>query len=215
MSKQIIYLGTNGTGKTFSALTIANEVAKHRPVIICHKGIEQKFDNIPYINIKDRKLTAKLKKGIFAVEPSEYAYRRDEIIRHEDPNKEDKTKEVSKNVFTYILENLYDALVIFDDSKNYIFRREIEEINRLLRNRRQRMLDFIFMFHSVDDVPSIFWNNSTDIIMFNVNSDIPSSITGDKRQMLNEMRRIVKQNINQNKHYASHFDMTTNQFVKY
>jgi len=215
LSQQIILIGTNGTGKTSIATEIMNRTAANgRPVFIVHAEKEEKYDPVPFVSIKNRQDAAKCKRGIFAIRPTDHEFHRVIKKKYEHSDKV-KEEEVPTNVFTYIEENVHNALIVFDDVRNYSGNQVQGFFKKMLVNRRQNRQDFLFMYHGTSDTPPGLWANATDFILLNTNDDIPPRINPTKKQLIQSLRAIVKENVVHNPFFGIHYDLKHNRLIEY
>lgn len=138
--KQIIVLGTNGTGKsTTTKRFVINELKKDSRVLIVVPD-DREWDTIPWVHQR------------FPNRIGRYVGAR-KIIYNDD-------------LLDIIWNNFFDGMVIFDDCRGYFDDHIPPMLKTLMVRRRQNMIDLVFCAHGFTDVPPKAFAHSTHYILF-------------------------------------------------
>lgn len=145
--KQIIVLGTNGTGKTtFIKKLVISEMKK-----------------------KDS--------HILIVVPDDMEWNTVEFVHPKFPQRIERYVGVRKIIYfdgllTIINERFRNGLLVFDDCRKY-FKASLDlELQGLLIRRRQKMLDIITVGHGFTQVPPAMFTFSTHYVLFRTKDNI-------------------------------------------
>lgn len=139
--KQIIVLGTNGTGKsTFAKRLVLEELKK-----------------------KDS--------HVLVVTPHDMEWTSLEFVNPRFPNRIEWYKGARRIIYfdgllSIIREKFMNGLVVFDDCRAYFTAALDKELHALLISRRQHMIDIIAVGHGFTEVPPKFFTFGTHIALF-------------------------------------------------
>jgi GTPase SAR1 family protein len=177
--KQIIILGTNGTGKsTLAKKLVANEMKKKDSHVLVIVPDDMEWNTIPWVHpaynwrIKDY---VKARKIIY-----------------------------EKGLLTTIFEKFRSGLLVFDDCRAYLTATVELDLKQILIRRRQLMIDIIMIAHGFTDVPPQAFTNATHYILFKTidNVERRKDVLGTNFDKMKEAQvRINKEAIN-NPHYC-------------
>jgi GTPase SAR1 family protein len=139
--KQIVVIGTNGTGKsTFVKRLVVNELRKKDSHILVVTPHDMEFTNLPLVN------------GRFPHRIEWYVGAR-RIIYFD-------------GLLSIILEKFKNGLVVFDDCRAYFKSSLDQELHALLISRRQHMIDIVACGHGFTEVPPKFFTFATHFALF-------------------------------------------------
>lgn len=174
--KQIVVVGTNGTGKTTLVKEIVKEQLKlgRRVLVVVPDDCEWNF--FPDVNPR------------FPERIAWYKGAR-KIIYFD-------------GLLDIIREKFRDGMVIFDDCRAYFKSSLDNSLHSLLIRRRQQMIDVIAVAHGFTEVPPKFFTFATHYAIFNTrdNVDRRKDVIGDFEAFKTAVER-VKQKALTNPHY--------------
>lgn len=138
-TRQIIIVGTNGTGKTTLAHNILKTLKKPPRKLILTRQLDE-WSEYPLNELRSK---------------ADFKFRG--INRHivVDPSR------TLKN-----LHYLRNCLILFDDARKYLPAKTDDDLIALYISRRQNALHIIFVAHSFDQVPVQAYSFATDFILF-------------------------------------------------
>jgi hypothetical protein len=139
--RQIVIIGTNGTGKsTFAKKLIANELKKKDSHVLIVVPDDLEYPNIPYVHPK------------FTHRIATYVGARKVIYE--------------PGLLDNIGANFRNGMVHFEDCRAY-FRASLDEsLHSLLIRRRQKMLDIMVVGHGFTEIPPKFFTFATTYVLF-------------------------------------------------
>lgn len=139
--KQIIILGTNGTGKTTLAKKLViNELKKRDSHVLIVTPDDMEWNAIPFVHPSFKQRIA--------------TYKGARKIIYED------------GLIDNIRENFRDGLLLFDDCRAYFKTSMDKSLHALLIRRRQQMIDIIAVGHGFTEVPPKFFTFVTHFALF-------------------------------------------------
>lgn len=139
--KQIIILGTNGTGKTTLAKKLVlNELKKTDSHVLIVTPDDMEWNSIPYVHPK------------FTHRIATYVGARKVIYE--------------PGLIDNIRENFKNGLLLFDDCRAYFKASLDDSLHSLLIRRRQQMIDIIAVGHGFTEVPPKFFTFATHFALF-------------------------------------------------
>jgi len=145
--KQIIVLGTNGTGKTtFVKKLVISELKKKDSHILIVVPDDMEWNSVEYVHPK------------FPNRIQNYVGAR-KIIYY-------------PGLLDVIRERFRDGLLIFDDCRAYFEASLDRDLHSLLIRRRQQMIDIVAVGHGFSEVPPKMFTFSTHIVLFNTLDNI-------------------------------------------
>ena len=139
--KQIIILGTNGTGKTTLAKKLVfNELKKKDSHVLIVTPDDMEWNTVPYVhpNFEHRIRT--------------YVGARKIIYK--------------PGLIDNIRENFRNGLILFDDCRAYFDASLDSSLHSLLIRRRQQMIDIIAVGHGFTEVPPKMFTFATHFALF-------------------------------------------------
>ena len=165
-TRQIIIVGTNGTGKT----TLSHNLLKS-------------LSNVPRKLILTRQLDewAQYKQNNLKT-PADFRY--NGINRH---------IVVEPKITLERLHFLRNAALLFDDARKYLPAKTDDDLNALYISRRQYAMHILFVAHSFDQVPVQAYSFATDFILFKTVKPIDNTRLGqlnDPEKFLTAQKRI-------------------------
>lgn len=139
--KQIIILGTNGTGKTTLAKKLVlNELKKEDSHVLIVTPDDMEWNTIPYVHPK------------FTHRIATYVGARKVIYE--------------PGLIDNIRVNFKNGLLLFDDCRAYFTSSLDSSLHSLLIRRRQQMIDIIAVGHGFTEVPPKFFTFATHFALF-------------------------------------------------
>jgi len=145
--KQIIVLGTNGTGKTtFVKKLVISELKKKNSHILIVVPDDMEWNTVEFVHPK------------FPERIERYVGAR-KIVYFD-------------GLLDIIRERFRDGLLIFDDCRAYFTASLDRDLHSLLIRRRQMMVDIIAVGHGFSEVPPKMFTFSTHIVLFNTLDNI-------------------------------------------
>lgn len=168
-----LIIGINGTGKTTFCSKFFRVLSQYRPVFFVHIGVEKAFNEYPEVSILNRSKIAHLKKGIYSViaqDNSSFVQTTTDVMNGEPIKRIER-----KDVFFFVSQNIHNAIVVFDDVRNYLGDTIPQTLERLLIRRRQSMIDVFMTFHGLNLVPPKLFDYWTKIILFETGTSIERS----------------------------------------
>ncbi len=139
--KQIVVLGTNGTGKTtFVKKLVANELKKPDSQVLIVVPDDMEWPSIPWVHSKF-------------------------------PNRIENYVKARKIVYypgliDVIREKFRNGMVVFDDCRSYFTAALEIDLHSLLIRRRQQMIDIVACGHGFTEVPPKFFTFATHYALF-------------------------------------------------
>jgi hypothetical protein len=146
VTRFILYLGYNGTGKTTALKKFIIQYVKAGNRVLIVTPDDMEFATVEEIDIENKKELASflgIRKTIF--------------------------------LKSYTLEHISDfrdGLLIFDDCRSYFGANTDAQLHELLIRRRQRMIDVVAVGHGFTEVPPKFFTFASEIILFRTNDRI-------------------------------------------
>jgi ABC-type sugar transport system ATPase subunit len=139
--KQIIILGTNGTGKTtLVKKLVINELKKKESQVLIVVPDDMEWNAIPWVNPR------------FPTRIENYVKARKVIY--------------FDGLIDIIRERFRNGLVVFDDCRSYFTAALETDLHSLLIRRRQQMIDIIAVGHGFTEVPPKFFTFATHYGLF-------------------------------------------------
>ena len=139
--KQIIVLGTNGTGKTtFVKKLVANELKKNDSHVLVTVPDDMEWPTLPYVHPR------------FPHRIENYVGARKIIYE--------------PGLLDIIRERFRNGLVVFDDCRAYFTASLDQDLHSLLIRRRQQMIDIVAVGHGFSEVPPKFFTFATHFALF-------------------------------------------------
>jgi ABC-type Na+ transport system ATPase subunit NatA len=142
----IVFIGTNGTGKTTKLKELVSNLLKIKRRILIVTPDDVEWNSIPFVN--DR----------FKERISSYKGARRMIFE--------------SDTIQLIDQEFRNGVLIFDDCRAYLDAHTSKELHTIMVRRRQRDIDVIFVAHGFSDVPPKFFNFATFYILFKTNENI-------------------------------------------
>lgn len=163
-------IGMNGTGKTTFTIKIAEALSASQPVFIVHVGKEKKYDKYKEADISTRAKAKRYKTGIYSINPLKIKalYEvRTPIVNAQNGSKKERITYEPIDIATYIYDNLHNAVIFFDDFRDYYPETTLRtSFEKMFIGRRQRMLDLYFVAHGFSLLPPRFYAFITKYILF-------------------------------------------------
>lgn len=145
--KQLVVLGTNGTGKTtFTKKLLLNELKKNDSHVLVVTPDDMEWSTLPFVHPR------------FPTRIEWYVGAR-KIIYY-------------KGLIEVIDNNFREGLLIFDDCRAYFDSSLDRPLHALLIRRRQKMLDIIVCGHGFTEVPPKFFTFATHFVLFRTTDNI-------------------------------------------
>jgi DNA helicase HerA-like ATPase len=139
--KQILIIGTNGTGKTtFLKQLVVNELKKKDSHILIVVPDDMEWNNVPYVHERFPQRVAK------------YVGVR-KIIYY-------------PGLLPIIRDNFKNGLLIFDDCRSYFKASMDIDLRGILIRRRQQMIDICAVGHGFTEIPPTFFTFATHFAVF-------------------------------------------------
>jgi len=139
--KQIIVLGTNGTGKTtLVKKLVINELKKADTQVLVVVPDDMEWNSIPWVNPR------------FPQRIESYVKVR-KVVYFE-------------GLLDIIRDKFRNGLVVFDDCRAYFTAALENDLHSLLIRRRQQMIDIIAVGHGFTEVPPKFFTFATHYALF-------------------------------------------------
>jgi Cdc6-like AAA superfamily ATPase len=175
--KQIIVMGTNGTGKTtLVKKLVLNELKKKDSHVLVVTPHDMEWDNLPDVHPKFRN----------RIEWYKGARR---VIYFE-------------GLLPIILEYFQNGLLVFDDCRTYFKASLDQELHALLISRRQHMIDIIAVGHGFTEVPPKMFTFATHFALFKTIDNIQSRKNVIQNfEQLKEAQLRINQKATENPHY--------------
>lgn len=175
--KQIIVLGTNGTGKTtLVKKLVINELKKPDSHVLIVVPDDIEWTSVEWVNDRFPHRIG-IYKGVR------------KIVYYE-------------GLLEVIREHFRNGLVIFDDCRAY-FKSSIDmDLRSLLIRRRQQMIDIVAVGHGFTEVPPAFFTFATHFILFKTidNIDRRKGVMSDFDR-IKEIRNHINEKAESNIHY--------------
>lgn len=145
--KNIIFIGTNGTGKTsaLKRLVVAELKKKDSHVLIVVPD-DMEWNMVPFVNAR------------FPERIKNYVGARKIIY--------------FPGLLKIISDNFREGLLIFDDCRSYFRAQTDPDLLDILIRRRQKMLDVCAVGHGFSQIPPAFFTFSTHIVLFRTTDSI-------------------------------------------
>lgn len=179
-SRQILVIGTNGTGKTTYLFKAMQAVKGFRRVLVVDfENAERAWQPFKEIDPADRDDMIGFH-GIRRINWAQYGDGTLQLLRRHYRN----------------------GIIIFYDCRTYLKASMEDELHQLLIGRRQYMLDFFVVAHSFQDVLPKFFQFTTDIVLFRITRPID-----DRKRMLSNPTQVIaaheriQRNAQTNPHY--------------
>jgi predicted ATPase len=164
ISRLVLVIGTNGTGKTtFLLKAVTAAAATRRVLVVDFENAERAWQPFEEIDPADREAMLTFT-GV----------RRINWAKHDDAT-------------LSLLRKYYrNGILVLDDCRTYLKASMEDELHQLLIRRRQYMLDIFVVAHSFQDVPPKFYQFSTDVVLFRITRPID-----DRKRMLANPTQIL------------------------
>lgn len=139
--RQIVVIGTNGTGKTtlVKKLVLAELKKKDSHILIVVPD-DMEWPSVPFVHPK------------FPHRIENYVGAR-KIIYEE-------------GILQIISDRFKNGLLVFDDCRAYFTASLDTELHTLLIRRRQKMIDIVAVGHGFTEIPPKFFTFATDLVLF-------------------------------------------------
>lgn len=139
--RQIVVIGTNGTGKTtlVKKLVIAELKKKDSHILIVVPD-DMEWPSVPFVHPK------------FPERIERYVGARKIIFE--------------PGILEIISERFKNGLLVFDDCRAYFDAGLDRNLHTLLIRRRQKMLDIVAVGHGFTEIPPKFFTFATDLVLF-------------------------------------------------
>jgi GTPase SAR1 family protein len=145
--KQIIIIGTNGTGKTTALKKlVAKELQKKDSHVLIVVPDDMEWNMIPFVHPK------------FPHRIESYVGARKIIY--------------FPGLLEIISERFRDGMLIFDDCRAYLSASVEQDLHDILIRRRQKMIDVCAVGHGFTEVPPKFFTFCTHIVLFRTTDSI-------------------------------------------
>jgi ABC-type Mn2+/Zn2+ transport system ATPase subunit len=139
--KQIVVLGTNGTGKTtFVKKLVVNELHKKYSHVLIVVPDDMEWNSIPWVNPR------------FPHRIENYVGARKVVY--------------FPGLLDIIRDKFRNGLVVFDDCRAYFTAALETDLHSLLIRRRQQMIDIVAVGHGFTEVPPKFFTFATHFALF-------------------------------------------------
>ena len=93
------------------------------------------------------------------------------------------------NAFLTEAETRTDTNFIFEEATGYLSGRTGEKIKRIVINKRHKRNNYIFLFHSIADVPPFIYRLSNYIVLLKT-ADIEETVKQKEPKLLNAWRKL-------------------------
>jgi len=174
----IAEIGTNGTGKTHTAIEILKrgnvEVQKHFDVVLILVSDDSETILKPYKEIKLTEV-GKLSKGWVKLNVDDV----DEVFKVLFDVWENNQK-INKNVALLV----DDAMAILDTRNKWVM--------KFFKKRRQRNCDIIMNCHGASEYPRSLFKNTTDFLIFQTTDSLQEIEARMSRDLTNRLRLAVE-----------------------
>jgi len=91
--------------------------------------------------------------------------------------------------FIETTETLTDSNVLFEEATGYLSGRTGEKIKRIVINKRHKRNNYIFLFHSIADVPPFLYRLSNYIILLKT-ADIEEAVKQKEPKLLSAWKKL-------------------------
>jgi ABC-type Mn2+/Zn2+ transport system ATPase subunit len=135
--KLIAVIGVNGTGKTTAVNSLLSSLKGRALILTPHLN---EWEQYPHNDLET---------------PADFAF--EGICKNSFPSRE--IVEMATKYF-------YDGTLVLEESRIYIDTQPTKLNYALLNGMRQRMTDIIFVGHAFSDIPPLFLNRTTRILLF-------------------------------------------------
>lgn len=154
----LLLAGKQGCGKTTKLMQIVN--AYGAKICFVYNGTgEEKIERLPTVLIENIYNT----------------YERVFKINYDGNPKANFFSRLEKITLGKKGEVLQRVLLIFDDGMYFLTRPKEYDLENILRTRRQRNLDIIFVTHSISEIPRQFWAFFNTLILYQTSDAVGSS----------------------------------------
>jgi hypothetical protein len=160
MNKIILVAGTRGTGKTEYIKKVL--VSSNQP----KKLVVDTFDSDVWRTLETHDHPEWASTPVHLIESSKLKTWKSGIYRIGNSN----ILQTIKDIELYLV----NAFVVFEDATKYIGSRLNDDMKRFVLDSKQKNLDFVFMFHSLAQIPNDLIRIADVLTLFKTNEDIPS-----------------------------------------
>jgi phage terminase large subunit-like protein len=160
MNKIILVAGTRGTGKTQYLKKVLHASTQPKKLIV------DTFDSDVWRTLETHDHPEWSEKEIPLIESSMLKRWKVGTYRIGNSNIQQTIKDIE--------DFLLNAFVIFEDATKYVGSRLNDDMKRFVLDSKQKNLDFVFVFHSLAQIPNDLIRIADVITLFKTNEDIPS-----------------------------------------
>lgn len=163
-SRLSIIIGTNGTGKSTLAVKLFS-ASPRKVLVVDFDGSEPLWQQFEFIDITDKAAmeswTGGVRKTYFAL--------------------------YNEQTLPKVLEFFRNGILVLDDCRNYCKSSMAEGVERLMIQRRQKMLDIFALGHAFSEIPPRFYNFCSKIYLFS-----SMSSPAKRREELRDIDKIIE-----------------------
>jgi len=155
----LLIAGKQGCGKTSKLFDIINGYGNEKICFVYNGTGEDKIDRLPTIQLEQIYTTGqRMFKVNFDANPKARFFERLEKVTL-------GTKGTQ----------MQRLLLIFDDGMYFLSRPKEYDFENILRTRRQRNLDLIFVTHSISEIPRQYWAFFNSLLLFQTSDAVGSA----------------------------------------
>jgi GTPase SAR1 family protein len=176
--KEIIIVGTNGTGKTtILKKLVLNELKKKNSHILVVVPDDMEWNSIPWVHPSFKQRIE------WYVGARKICY--------------------IPGLLPIINDNFKNGMVVFDDCRAYFTSSIDQDLHNLLIRRRQKMMDVVAVGHGFTEVPPKFFTFATHYILFRTidNVERRKDVLGGNYEKMKEAQIRVNKKAEKDPHY--------------
>lgn len=183
-AKMIVFLGTNGTGKTTQLKKFVIEALKRKEKALIVTPHDQEWTQIELVHPD------------YPHHIQNYVGARRMIFEE-------------KNTLENIEKYFSTGLLIFDDCRAYLDASTNKLIHKLLISRRQKMIDIFAVGHGFTEIPPKFFTFATELVLFKTLDNIYSrkNVLRNFEEMV-ELQEFVNKQAEKNPYFCKPIKMT-------